>query len=162
MRGDDIMVTAKYFINEIREKTEAGPSFMSPDVEQYLLSHDWPENVKELEKTIKKACLICKSDYLTKDDLSPEQPESIAEFLEKKLNSYMKNIKRIENFTLYETVISEVERALFFISLKETKGNQLRAAKLLGINRNPLNKKIDQLQIDVNEFKETPDPHSSS
>ena len=74
----------------------------------------------------------------------------------------MKNIKRIENFTLYETVISEVERALFLISLKETKGNQLRAAKLLGINRNTLKKKIDQLHIDVNEFKETPEPHSSS
>ncbi|NTU43398.1 MAG: hypothetical protein HGA78_10220 [Nitrospirales bacterium] len=54
---------------------------------------------------------------------------------------------RMENSDLYKTVISEVEKALLSIVLKETKGNQLRASKLLGINRNTLNKKVKEYNL---------------
>ncbi len=54
---------------------------------------------------------------------------------------------KIENSNLYEAVVSEVEKALFSIVLKETNGNQVRAAKMLGINRNTLNKKIKEYKI---------------
>jgi DNA-binding NtrC family response regulator len=158
-RGEDIKAAAIYFLDEIKNTTHEGPSSLSPDVEHYLLSHEWQNNVKELKRTIMRACAIAKGERITMDDIHPQQTDSLEEFLEKKLNSYMHNIKRIENFNLYETVISEVERALILISLKETQGNQLRASKLLSINRNTLKKKIDQLHIDVNEFKEISDTH---
>jgi DNA-binding NtrC family response regulator len=158
-RREDSVMIAKYFIKEIKEKTRAGSSHMSSDVEHYLLSHDWSHNIKELEREIKRACLISKDDCLTLDDIVTQQPDSIGEFLEQKLSSYMHKIKKIENFNLYETVITEVERALIHIALKETRGNQLRAAKFLNINRNTLKKKIDQLHIEVNEFKAAPNNH---
>jgi two-component system nitrogen regulation response regulator GlnG len=50
---------------------------------------------------------------------------------------------------LYDRVVREVERPLIELSLAATKGNQLRAAKLLGLNRNTLRKKIRDLEIDV-------------
>lgn len=159
MRKEDIKTVASYFLDEIKNTTPGVPSLLSPDVEHYLLDNEWINNVKELKRAIMRACVIAKGERITMDDIHPQQADSIGEFLEKKLNSYMHNIKRIENFKLYETVISEVERALIFIALKETQGNQIRASKLLGINRNTLKKKINQLHIDVNDFKSIPDTY---
>lgn len=64
------------------------------------------------------------------------------DFLEGKLNGFLKQMKKLESSNLYDTVTVEVEKALFAIVLKETGGNQLKAAKLLGINRNTLAKKL--------------------
>lgn len=73
--------------------------------------------------------------------------KSIGGFIEERLGSYMRKIKRLESFDLYNIVVSEVEKALISMVLKETEGNQLRAAKLLGINRNTLRSKIKSLGI---------------
>lgn len=72
---------------------------------------------------------------------------SVKEFLEAKLNSFIGKLANIEGADLYDTVISEVEKALLSIVLKETNGNQIRAAKMLGINRNTLNKKLKKYKL---------------
>jgi DNA-binding protein Fis len=72
---------------------------------------------------------------------------SIKEFLEEKLDRYIKEMTKLENSNLYKTVLSEVERSLIQIVLRETEGNQLRAAKTLGINRNTLRSKIKEYKI---------------
>ncbi|MDH5769483.1 MAG: Fis family transcriptional regulator [Nitrospirota bacterium] len=72
---------------------------------------------------------------------------SIKEFLEEKLNRYLKEMSRLENSNLYKAVLSEVEKSLILIILKETEGNQLKAAKTLGINRNTLRAKIQEYKI---------------
>jgi len=59
----------------------------------------------------------------------------------------MRNIKRFESFNLYDMVIPEVEKSLIMMVLKETKGNQIKASRLLGINRNTLRSKIKKLGI---------------
>jgi pantoate--beta-alanine ligase len=74
---------------------------------------------------------------------------SIGGFIEERLGGFMKKIKRLESFDLYNIVISEVEKSVISMVLKETKGNQLRAAKLLGINRNTLRSKIKRLGIKI-------------
>jgi DNA-binding protein Fis len=56
-------------------------------------------------------------------------------------------MKKLDKSNLYETVISEVEKALFSIVLNETEGNQVGAAKILGINRNTLSKKMKEYKI---------------
>jgi DNA-binding protein Fis len=72
---------------------------------------------------------------------------SIYDFLEEKLKRYLKRLAKLERSNLYDAVISEVEKALISIILKETEGNQLRAAKALGINRNTLRSKIKEYKI---------------
>lgn len=72
---------------------------------------------------------------------------SVKEFLETKLNSFIGKMAKIEGADLYATVISEVEKALLDIVLKETNGNQIKAAKILGINRNTLNKKLKKYKL---------------
>ena len=72
---------------------------------------------------------------------------SIKEFLEDKLKRYLKDITQLETANLHTTVMSEVEKAVISIVLKETKGNQLKAARTLGINRNTLRTKIKEYKI---------------
>ncbi len=74
---------------------------------------------------------------------------SIYEFLEEKLERYIKKLTKLEHSNLYDSVMSEVEKSLISIVLKETEGNQLRAAKTLGINRNTLRSKIKEYKIRI-------------
>lgn len=74
---------------------------------------------------------------------------SIHEFLEEKLNRYLKKLTKLERSNLYDSVMSEVEKSLITIVLRETEGNQLRAAKTLGINRNTLRSKIKEYKIRI-------------
>lgn len=74
---------------------------------------------------------------------------SIHEFLEEKLKLYIKKLTKLERSNLFDSVISEVEKSLIYIVLKETEGNQLRAAKTLGINRNTLRAKIKEYKIRI-------------
>ncbi len=72
---------------------------------------------------------------------------SVREFLETKLNNFIGRMSDMEGADLYDTVISEVEKALLGIVMKETNGNQIKAAKILGINRNTLNKKLKKYKL---------------
>jgi len=74
---------------------------------------------------------------------------SINEFLEQKLKRYLKDLTKLERSNLYDAVLSEVEKSLISIVLKETGGNQLRAARTLGINRNTLRAKIKEYKIRI-------------
>lgn len=86
---------------------------------------------------------------IEKGDLFPENagPCSIKEFLEEKLKRYLREMTNLERGNLYDSVISEVEKAIISIVLDETGGNQLKAAKTLGINRNTLRTKIKKYGI---------------
>ena len=74
---------------------------------------------------------------------------SVYDFLEEKLKRYLKKLAKLERPNLYDTVISEVEKSLISIVLKETDGNQLKAARALGINRNTLRAKIKEYKIHI-------------
>lgn len=72
---------------------------------------------------------------------------NMEDFLRGKLEVYMPQINRIGGITLYDTVISEVERALIKLALETTGGNRLKASALLGINRNTLRAKLNKYKI---------------
>jgi two-component system nitrogen regulation response regulator GlnG len=148
-RKEDIIPLAKYFLKKAISDFELSPKELSKEAEKALLNYNWPGNVRELENTIKRASLLAKDSIIEKKDLFSSDLNfcTIKDFLETKLNGYLEKITNIENSNLYETVISEVERALFSITLTKTKGNQIKAAKILGINRNTLNKKIKEYKL---------------
>lgn len=72
---------------------------------------------------------------------------TLEEFLSEKLKKYIKDMTRLERSNLYDTVMGEVEKALIKIVFDATEGNQLRAAKALGISRNTLREKLRQYKI---------------
>lgn len=150
-RREDILPLAKYFLKESVRKFETGPKELSKEAKEFLIRYDWPGNVRELENTIKRATILSIGTVISKKDLLFEDvgSYSIKEFLEEKLKRYLTDMTKLENCYLYETVLSEVERSLIAIVLKETGGNQLKAARTLGINRNTLRAKIKEYKIRI-------------
>src|SRR5208337_613648 len=148
-RKEDIILLAHHFLKESIRKFELPPKDFSKDAEKSLIQNDWRGNVRELENAIKRASILSKGSLLERKDLfaSDYHSYSIKEFLEGKLNGFLNEMTKIENSDLYETVLSEVEKALFSIVLKETQGNQVKASRILGINRNTLCKKIKEYKL---------------
>jgi two-component system nitrogen regulation response regulator GlnG len=148
-RREDISLLAKHFLKDAEKRFETGKKELSKEAKDLLLRYNWPGNVRELENAIRRACVLSNGTVIEKRDLLLEEANSfsIKEFLEDKLKRYLKEMTKLENCNLYETVISEVEKALIRIVLNETGGNQLKAAKTLGINRNTLRTKIKEYRI---------------
>lgn len=147
----DILSLVRHYIKIAEQQVNTGPKELSREVEEYFLKNDWQEREEELETAVKKACILSEGPVLQKEDfdLKYRQVRSIGRFIEEKLRAFMPNIKNFEKFNLYGTVMPEVERSLILMVLRETKGNQVKAAKLLGINRNTLRDKIKKLKIKV-------------
>jgi len=150
-RKEVIISLANHFIRMSEEHLGTGNKKISKEAEEYLLTYDWPGEEKELELAVKKACILSEGSVLLPEDfdLKQRQPKSVGKFVETRLKGFMQNIKRLEKFNLYDMVIPEVEKSLIVMVLKETGGNQIKAASLLGINRNTLRSKIKKLKIQV-------------
>lgn len=143
-RKQDIIPLANFFLQEISEFLKLPKKELSKDAQEALLDYSWTENAYQLKQCLTKACLLSRHHRLTSKDLFGEYSDklSIKNFLELKLGNLLKEFANIGNSNLYETVIQEVEKALLTLTINETGGNQLKAAKILGINRNTLNKKL--------------------
>lgn len=148
-RREDILPLAKHFLKESERKFGTGKKELSKEARELLLKYDWPGNVRELENAIKRASVLSNGTLIERRDLFLEDAGScsIKDFLEEKLKRYLKDMAKLENSNLYETVISEVEKAIIKIVIDETEGNQLKTAKTLGINRNTLRAKIKKYRI---------------
>ena len=100
-------------------------------------------------------------DHLINDSGSPQgkySPSqnggpSLVDYVEAKFSGFVRAMKRGSARDLYPTLMRTVERPLIELALKETKGNQLQASQLLGMNRNTLRKKIGEFKISVDRYK---------
>ncbi len=81
------------------------------------------------------------------DDFKTRKEVTLSDFFEDKLKHLLDGISKMEHFNLYETVLTEVDRSLLTLVLNHTQGNQVQTARILGINRNTLRKKINKLNI---------------
>jgi DNA-binding NtrC family response regulator len=148
-RKEDVLPLAQYFLEKAVERFETGAKELSKEAGEFLVKYNWPGDVHELEDMIKRAALLSSGRTIGRKDLVMGDVNccSIKEFLEEKLKRYLKEMTQLENCNLYGTVLSEVEKSLITIVLKETGGNQLKAAKTLGINRNTLRAKIKEYKV---------------
>jgi two-component system nitrogen regulation response regulator GlnG len=80
---------------------------------------------------------------------------SLASYVEKKIGDFVRAMNVGSGKNLYPTLMRAVERPLIELALRETHGNQIKAARLLGLNRNTLRKKITEFSISVSQAKQT-------
>jgi DNA-binding NtrC family response regulator len=147
----NIIPRALHYMKVSEEQLGTSAKVLSKEAEEYIRNHEWSGDEHELEIAIKRACILSDDAQLFAEDFDLKQrsARSIGKFVETRLKGFMQNIKRFESFNLYQMVIPEVERALILMVMKETQGNQIKAAKLLGINRNTLRSKIRKLGIKI-------------
>jgi two-component system nitrogen regulation response regulator GlnG len=126
-----------------------------------LKTYSWPGNVRELENLVRRLAALYSQETITVDviraelaDASPKLAESegrgLAQTVERQVAAFFSaHSKGLPPAGLYERVLKEVERPLITLTLHATRGNQIKAAEVLGLNRNTLRKKIRELNIPV-------------
>jgi two-component system nitrogen regulation response regulator GlnG len=158
-RRSDIPELIRYFVQKINREMKVQISGLVPDAEALLVEHAWPGNVRELENALIRACVLAGSRTLTLADFQlsgdsaatplPAGDAALEELVKRKLRELLHGRGEVLPKDLHATTLSWVERPLLEFVLERTAGNQLRAAELLGINRNTLRKKITTLGIPI-------------
>ena len=159
-RLDDVPVLVHYFLERTCNELTIPPKQISEDAMALLVSHSWPGNVRELENTIKRAVILSNDPMLTAIDFESlqhttvdtevsSQDASLEAIVDKKLRSCFTGIEKLDKSDIHSRVLQQVERPLIRFILEKTKWNQVKAADILGINRNTLRKKIHELEIEL-------------
>jgi two-component system, NtrC family, nitrogen regulation response regulator GlnG len=163
-RVDDIPALVQHFLNSARAEG-LPPKTVEPGAMGRLKGYDWPGNVRELENLVRRLTVLYAQDTIGPEVIEAELREGapvrralvdgdqangftdvIARYVEQ---IFAEREGRLPPAGLYGRILREVERPLIARVLSETRGNQLRAAALLGVNRNTLRKKIRELDIEV-------------
>ncbi|UYN97750.1 MAG: nitrogen regulation protein NR(I) [Enhydrobacter sp.] len=166
-RLDDIPELANHYL---RLATSDGlpAKVLSPEAMGRLKQHRWPGNVRELVNLVRRLSALYSEEVIgvetieaeLADALQSPEPDvpaggmpsdaSLADSVDRHLQAlFAAHGDRLPPDGMYDRVISEVERPLLSLALGATRGNQLRAARLLGLNRNTLRKKIKDLDVPV-------------
>jgi two-component system nitrogen regulation response regulator GlnG len=160
-RSEDIPDLVRHFQ---RRAEEEGLPAKRLDAEAFdlLKQYRWPGNVRELENLIRRLSVLHSGDAITAAGIAAElrePPRSVAEAgedatlsaaVERHLAGYFaQHGEQLPPAGLYDRILQEIERPLISICLAATRGNQIRAAHLLGLNRNTLRKKIRDLGLEV-------------
>ncbi len=159
-RKEDIPLLVEYFLQKICAELEIAVKRCDQDAMRLLSAYSWPGNVRELENTIKRAVILSSDPLLTTADFTtlrqqkggerlPSDELSLEGIVDMKLRGCFINMEKMESGDVYTMVLEQVERPLIRFVLEKTRGNQVRAADILGINRNTLRKKIQELGIEI-------------
>jgi two-component system nitrogen regulation response regulator GlnG len=158
-RRGDIPLLVNYFLEKIAREQQHPPKSVAASVVKSLEKYHWPGNVRELENAIRRAHVMAKGVAILSSDLPPEisgqtgngaaappaatvgdAAATDAVVLARQLFQWAKRDPKLK-------IIPAVERELVVQALKETNNNQIQAAKLLGITRATLRKRIEKFGI---------------
>jgi two-component system nitrogen regulation response regulator GlnG len=152
-RRDDVRVLAEHFVGRYAAELVGAPRYLSEGCLARLEQHAWPGNVRELENAIKRALVLSAGEVLTPEDFdfleAPRRGEAEPARLESLVAAEAQAALDAGQDDLHRRLLERVERPLLAQVLARTGGNQIRAAALLGINRNTLRKKIVELGIEL-------------
>jgi DNA-binding NtrC family response regulator len=156
-RKEDIPELVRYFIQRSSANINPRVHEVSAKAMERLLRHAWPGNVRELENAVKRAMVIAKGNTLLPEDFPFEDGGAEGGWargamdFEKNLEVLMEPVFKVLADRSKEApeadLMSAVEKILVKRALRETRGNQVQAALLLGMSRNTLRSKIERYRI---------------
>ncbi len=160
-RLDDVEPLAEYFANKLSCDLGLPLKKIGKTARKLLKKYLWPQNVFELQTLILHALLDFDAPEIEASHLQLRLDQnwiahadkyleklSFEEMVEMKLSQFMERLGRYDAENIYDTIIDRVERPLIRTALEKAGGNQLRAAKILGINRNTLRAKIGKYELE--------------
>jgi len=177
-RAEDIPDLVRHFFAQVEKEglqakriTKAGMDVM--------VNYPWPGNVRELENLVRRLAALYPQDELSAEIIrhelsdtyrneipqpgaTPAEGMTLSQLVEQYLHQYFSKLGgELPPPGLYDRILMEVEYPLILQVLAACRGNQIRAAELLGLNRNTLRKKIRELGIDVYRVSKMEAPFSS-
>ncbi len=159
-RENDILTLSDHFISKYSENSKK----IDESGQTFLKKYHWPGNIRELENLIKRVCALVSEKFINSELLEQFIDENINNdeikarkiFDDKNLSSSINNFferffdtlidEKLE-LNLHSKFVAEIEKPLIMNTLKYFNGNQIKTAKLLGINRNTLRSKISRYKI---------------
>ncbi|HEX9398955.1 MAG TPA: sigma-54 dependent transcriptional regulator [Anaeromyxobacter sp.] len=144
-READVILLARHFLAKYGEQLKGRPLALAKDAEPLLLAHGWPGNVRELQNVIQRALLKLAGARLAAKDLVGLLPAAGAQ--ERGVGGLVESILDAAepDGGRYQAALAAIEAPLIAAALARTGGNQLRAAELLGMNRNTLRERMRAL-----------------
>jgi two-component system nitrogen regulation response regulator GlnG len=162
-RTEDVPALVRHFLAEAVKEGLPTKSVTAAALDR-LKSYRWPGNVRELENVVRRIAALYTQEVIHTDVIEQELTEistapaesevpageGMGQAVERHLRDYFAAHKdSLPAGGLYDRVVQEVERPLITLTLTATRGNQIKAAQLLGLNRNTLRKKIRELDIQI-------------
>ncbi|QQV75820.1 nitrogen regulation protein NR(I) [Sphingomonas aliaeris] len=158
-RRQDIALLARHFLDRAAESGLPRKQ-LEPQAIVALEHYDWPGNVRELENIMRRMAVLARDERIDAEEVRSMLGATISRPLfdgdpgiEAAVQARIERLAReepgvLDDGTLYDRIIGEVERPLIEAMLARHGQNQLRAARAMGINRNTLRKRLDTLGID--------------
>ncbi|MBF0186544.1 MAG: nitrogen regulation protein NR(I) [Magnetococcales bacterium] len=170
-RTEDIPLLVEHFIAKAARELALPPKRFSGEAMQRMLGHDWPGNVRELENLVHRLMVLVPDENIAADrilfsgpqrrtqpessetstqsqPISANEPPSIKQAILFELDRFFSTLDGLEATGLHAAILRQVEHAMIGRVLTETRGNRLKAASVLGINRNTLRKKMADLGLE--------------
>ncbi|MDH3975192.1 MAG: sigma-54 dependent transcriptional regulator [Deltaproteobacteria bacterium] len=158
-RRGDIHLLVEYFLETFSKELNMPRKYLSNEAMKIVNAFSWPGNVRELENTMRRAVVLSRSETIMPEEFPSRLREdkdhpgsgideiSLEEIMRIKLTPLIAAVDENNTEGLYSMVLSQMERPLIRLVLEKCRWNQIKAAKVLGINRNTLKKKMDLLDI---------------
>ena len=157
-RREDIAELTDYFIGKAIREMGANARYISPEARVKLQNYAWPGNVRELENAVLRAALLAPANTVRSDDIelgrggvrlsnaNLDGHASLSDLIARRITEMIES-NGTEPRDLYQKLVGELEKPLIEIALERAGGNQVHAARMLGLNRNTLRKKLTEHRI---------------
>lgn len=140
-RREDIPLLAQAFLREFSRENAKEIHAFTPDAMDALLAYRWPGNVRELRTAIEHAVVLCRGEKIASRDLPPWVRANAAE-------PSAPPTQAVEPAAPTDLTVKQAEKQLIIRALKQTDGNRSEAARMLGISRRSLYRKLEAYQLE--------------
>jgi DNA-binding NtrC family response regulator len=153
-RKEDIPELISYFLKRFNRELKKSIVGITPEAMNKMITYGWPGNVRQLENVLKRAMVLSQGEWILGDQLFLEkgrEKQQVEEDRDRAVDALMdalfdELVKR-PVASGDPDVISAMEKEMILRALQKTRGNQLQAALLLGINRSTLRSKMERYHI---------------
>jgi len=162
-RRDDIRELAEFLLAEAARELGLEAPILLDDALGLLESHDWPGNVRELKNTVRRLAVLTPGSTINLTDVAlalgntgdaAANEETLSTAVSRCMKRYLDGLGYARANNLYRHMLGEVEPPLLRLALERCKGNQIKAAEMLGLNRNTIRKLLRQYEIDPRAFRD--------
>jgi Nif-specific regulatory protein len=140
-RGGDIILLSDYFVEKYAKMFKKSIKRISTPAIDVLLAYHWPGNVRELENCVERAVLVANGDTIDSINLPPSL----------QMKTAPNEVRRQQG--KLTSLVNTYERSLIIDALKDSRGNQSQAARLLGTTKRIIQYKVEKYGIDTKRFR---------
>jgi len=162
-RRDDVPQLANFMLDAAGRELSMHPPILLDEAIHLLQSYDWPGNVRELKNVMRRLALLTPGAAITLSDVAlalgnqtntNDDEETLSDAVNRCMRNYLNQLGHASAEDMYKHLMAEVEPPLLMLVMAHCKGNQIKAAQTLGLNRNTVRKLLRQYHIDPQYFKD--------